>query len=188
MFDPHQKDIDEAIAYFRTITPFEPDVAVILGSGLGALANAVKDPVIIEAANVPHLPAAGVAGHKGRFVFGTLGGRSVVVIQGRLHMYEGYDAAKTVFPIRIAHALGATSLFVTNASGGINPEFVPGTLMWITSHINHSGGNPPDSSHGSPSGIADWPARTWSDYYDLEWTARAETAARKLNIQTQRGT
>lgn len=188
MTDPSRKEIAEAVAYIRGVTPLVPEIAIILGSGLGALADSVSDPVVVEAASVPNLPATSVTGHRGRFVFGRLGGRSVVVIQGRLHMYEGHNAAKTVYPVRIAHALGATCLFVTNASGGINAEFVPGTLMWITDHINHTGVSPPQTTRPLQGEPAEWPARKWSDYYDLEWTSRGEKAARDMGVETKRGT
>ena len=179
--------ISDALKYVRSQANVSPDIAIILGSGLGALADRVDDPIIMEAAEIPHLPSATVSGHKGRFVFCRLGGRSVVVIQGRLHMYEGHDPSKVVFPVRLVQALGASCLFVTNASGGINSQFEPGTLMWITDHINQTGVHPLLGDQISTMRGLEWPARESIEYYDQEWTRNAEKLADKMGIATKRG-
>ena len=200
MDSPTSQALREAVNYIRNHSDSTPEIALVLGSGLGALADRVKDPLVIEATDIPHLPSATVSGHKGRFVFGRLGGKSVVVIQGRLHMYEGHSPSQVVFPIRLVSALGASCLFVTNASGGINPRFAPGTLMWITDHINQTGVDPLErgtsSDVGASSGVRsssvigahEWPSRGSSDYYDLEWTRNAENLATEMGIATERGT
>lgn len=138
MFDPTDdaRQIAEAADTIRAHTDLVPDLALVLGSGLGALADEVDDAVVIPTADVPHYPRSTVEGHAGRLVLGTLAGRPVLVIQGRVHLYEGHSPRAVTFPIRLAHALGATGLLLTNAAGGINRGFEPGTLMLITDHLN----------------------------------------------------
>ena len=117
-------------------------VAVVLGSGLGAFADALETSRNVSFADLPGFPRATVQGHKGRLVFGQLSGAPVLALQGRLHGYEGHDAATVAFPARVLAALGSRALVVTNAAGGTNPSFVPGDLMRITDHINMTGRNP----------------------------------------------
>jgi purine-nucleoside phosphorylase len=118
------------------------EIALILGSGLGALAEQVEDAAEFAYAEIPHFPRPAVEGHRGRLVFGRLEGRGVAVMQGRAHYYEGYGPAEIAFPVRVLRALGAKVLIVTNAAGGLNPAFAPGDLMLITDHINFTGANP----------------------------------------------
>lgn len=120
----------------RRVGQTKPAAAIILGSGLGGLAARIADPVAIPFADVPGFPTATVVGHAGKLVVGTLGGRQVVTLAGRFHMYEGHDAALAGFPVRVLHALGARTLFVSNAAGGIRRTFRPGDLMLIRDHIN----------------------------------------------------
>jgi len=117
-------------------------VAVVLGSGLGAFADALDAPRSIGFSELPGFPRATVQGHKGQLVYGTLAPVPVLALQGRLHMYEGHDAATVAFPARVLAALGARALVVTNAAGGCNPSFAPGDLMRITDHLNLTGRNP----------------------------------------------
>jgi purine-nucleoside phosphorylase len=119
-----------------------PAAAIILGSGLGGLAARIEDAVSVPFAEVPGFPTATVVGHAGRLIAGTLAGRRVVALAGRFHMYEGHDASLAGFPVRVLHALGARTLFVSNAAGGINPGFVPGDLMVIRDHLNLMFRNP----------------------------------------------
>ena len=125
-----------AAAIRRRAGDVQPAVAIILGSGLGGLAGRMADAVSIPFADVPGFPSATVAGHAGKLIVGTLGGRSVVTLGGRFHMYEGHDAALAGFPVRVLHALGARTLFVSNAAGGIRRTFRPGDLMLIRDHVN----------------------------------------------------
>lgn len=120
----------------------EPKIGLVLGSGLGDLAEQVENPVVIDYSDVPHFPVSTVEGHAGRFVFGTLEGRSVAVMQGRFHFYEGYAMNKVVFPIYVMRELGIRSLVITNAAGGMKRGFQPGDLMLISDHINMTGDNP----------------------------------------------
>lgn len=115
---------------------------MILGSGLGVLADEVEDAVSIPYEDIPHFAISTVPGHAGRLVLGRLGGRPVAVMQGRVHYYEGYSMAEITFPVRVMKALGAGILVVTNACGGIHPKFYPGDLMLIADHINMMGANP----------------------------------------------
>ena len=119
-----------------------PALGIVLGSGLGGLVRRIADARDVAFAHVPGFPAASVVGHAGRVVAGRLGGRTVVALAGRFHMYEGHSAALAGFPVRVIHALGARTLFVSNAAGGIRPTFSPGDLMIITDHLNLMFRNP----------------------------------------------
>jgi purine-nucleoside phosphorylase len=120
----------------------EPALAIVLGSGLGGLARRIADARAVSFGDVPGFPTATVAGHAGRIIVGRLMGRPVIALAGRFHMYEGHDAAHAGFPVRVLHALGARTLFVSNAAGGINPAFAPGDLMIVTDHLNLMFRNP----------------------------------------------
>jgi purine-nucleoside phosphorylase len=120
----------------------EPTVAIILGSGLGGLAKAIDNAVRIRFADIPGFPEATVVGHEGAVIVGSLGGREVVALSGRFHMYEGHSAALAAFPVRVVHALGVRELFVSNAAGGISLELAVGDLMMISDHLNLMGTNP----------------------------------------------
>lgn len=121
---------------------FRPEILLILGSGLGALAEEVENPIVIPYALVPHLKYSTAPGHKGQFVFGRLAGRNVVVMQGRLHTYEGWSFADAGYPVRLARLLGAEKLVVTNAAGAVNTAFSAGDIMLITDHIKLFGVSP----------------------------------------------
>lgn len=125
-----------ADAIRRRVGDVQPAAAVILGSGLGGLAARIGNPVVIPFADVPGFPSATVAGHAGKLLVGTLGGRPVVTLAGRFHMYEGHAAALAGFPVRVLNALGVRTLFVSNAAGGIRRTFRPGDLMLIRDHLN----------------------------------------------------
>jgi purine-nucleoside phosphorylase len=120
----------------KRVGAIEPIAGIILGSGLGGLAGRIADPVVIPFADVPGFPTATVVGHAGKLMVGTLGGRTVVTLAGRFHMYEGHDAALAGFPVRVLHALGVRTLFVSNAAGGIRRTFRAGDLMLIRDHLN----------------------------------------------------
>jgi len=120
----------------------KPRIGLILGSGLGDLANEVANAVTVPYGELPHFPVSTVEGHAGQFVAGELAGKQVIVMQGRFHYYEGYPMRKVVFPVYVLKLLGINSLVVTNAAGGMNRSFAPGDLMIITDHINMTGDNP----------------------------------------------
>ena len=121
---------------------FEPEVLIILGSGLGKLGDRLSDPIIIPYGEIPNMRFSTAPGHAGRFLAGELGGRKVLMMQGRLHIYEGWEAEDAVFPIRLAHLLGINKLIVTNAAGGINTSYKPGELMLISDFIKLTGPDP----------------------------------------------
>jgi purine-nucleoside phosphorylase len=127
---------DETATVVRGRTGRAPRVAVILGSGLNAIAAAIHDPDIIPFADLPHFPASTVVGHAGRLLIGELHNRPVMVMQGRVHFYEGYTMAQVTFPVRVMQRIGIETLIVTNAAGGVNPEFQAGDVMLITDHLN----------------------------------------------------
>ncbi|ADH99701.1 purine-nucleoside phosphorylase [Salisediminibacterium selenitireducens] len=134
--------IKEAAAYIDSHIQEKPEVAMILGSGLGELADEIEDAVFISFEKVPHFPVSTVAGHKGQLVYGKLEGKMVLAMQGRFHYYEGYTMQEVTFPVRVMHDLGCEGMIVTNACGAMNPSFKPGDLMIIDDHINFTGSNP----------------------------------------------
>ena len=121
---------------------FRPEVLLILGSGLGALGDEVENPIFVSYEQVPHMKHSTAPGHQGRFVFGTLAGRAVAVMQGRLHTYEGWDFADVSYPVRLLRLLGAETVFLTNAAGAVNDAFDVGDIMLITDHIKLFGNSP----------------------------------------------
>lgn len=134
--------IEKATAFLQEKYPNKPKVGLILGSGLGILADEIQQSVKIPYDTIPDFPVSTVEGHAGQLVFGHLNGVEVVAMQGRFHFYEGYSLEKVTFPVRVMKQLGVESLVVTNAAGGINEHFEPGDLMLITDHINNMGTNP----------------------------------------------
>ena len=171
--------LQDAVSAVRDHTDRAPDVALVLGSGLGRLAEAATDTTAVAASAIPGYPASTVEGHEGRLVFGTLEDTSVVFVQGRVHLYEGYSVDRLVFPVRLVHALGADRMVVTNSAGGINRTFRPGTLMFITDHLNLAFASP-----GRDSGEA---GRSGETCYDVAWTTRAEQVALDLDLDVRRG-
>jgi purine-nucleoside phosphorylase len=139
------QQIDEAADAVRARTSYKPRAGLILGSGLNALAESVRDADIIPYSDLPNWPRSTVPGHAGRLVIGMLEGQPVLVMQGRAHFYEGYSMAQVTLPVRVMIRLGIPMLFVTNAAGGINPEYTPGDVMLITDNLNlvgMAGANP----------------------------------------------
>lgn len=134
--------IKEAVDYIKIKVKERPKIGIILGTGLGALADKIKGKKVIEYSDVPNFPHSTAPGHKGVLVSGTIGGRYVVAMEGRFHYYEGYSLDDVTFGVRVMKALGSEVMIVSNAAGGMNPQFVPGDLMVITDHINLMGVNP----------------------------------------------
>ncbi len=130
------EQIDDAVAALRQRTTLEPQVAIILGSGLNGLAESVEEAVAIPFGDLPHWPVSTVYGHAGRLVLGKLEGRPVFVMQGRVHFYEGYSMSQVTFPVRVMQRLGIQILIVTNAAGAVNPDYAPGDVMLILDHLN----------------------------------------------------
>jgi purine-nucleoside phosphorylase len=133
------KQIDQAVDAIRKRTSLKPRVGIILGSGLNDLADSVQKADIIPYSDLPNWPVSTVHGHAGRLVIGKLEGQSVLVMQGRVHFYEGYSMSQITLPVRVMLRLGLEMMIVTNAAGGVNPGFVPGDVMLITDHLNLMG-------------------------------------------------
>lgn len=142
MTDTMPNDVSAAVAAITArIGARRPEVAIVLGSGLGGLADRVADPLRVGYRDIPGFPAPTVPGHKGELVFGTLGGKPVVCQSGRFHMYEGHSADEAALPVRVFAALGVTTLVVTNAAGGVRRTYPAGTIMLIADHLNLTGRN-----------------------------------------------
>ena len=182
-------EIDNAAAVVRQRLPegWTPQVGVILGSGLGALADEVEAVASIPYAEIPGFAQSSVVGHVGRLVAGTLEGTRVLVMQGRLHYYEGYSLQQTTFPVRVMRALGAHTLVVTNAAGGLNPQYRAGDLMLIEDHINMLGwgGQNPLIGPNDPGLGPRFPAM--NPAYDPDLLKLAEEAAAACNIEARKG-
>jgi len=172
-----------AAAAIRTRTDTQATIAVILGSGLGGLSKKMGDAVRIPFVDIPGFPEATVVGHEGAVIVGTLGGREVLALSGRFHVYEGHSAALAAFPVRVFHALGARDLFVSNAAGGISPKLAVGDLMVISDHLNLMGTNPlvGDLQEGD----IRFPDMT--DAYDPGLRRILRTTAEKLVINLREG-
>ena len=134
--------VRQAADVVRGRSPLQPEVAIILGTGLGGLAREIEVEAEIAYGDIPGVPLSTVETHAGRLLLGRLGGRAVVAMQGRFHLYEGYDLRQVTFPVRVMRALGAATLVVSNACGGMHPLWAPGDLVLLTDHINLLGDNP----------------------------------------------
>ncbi len=175
--------LSDALGHVKELVPEQVPIGMILGSGLGEIADSLEEATTIETRTIPGYPASTVSGHKGELVVGRLAGRQVAVIRGRIHMYEGHDVGVVTFPIRLLDAMGVRHLIVTNAAGGINPDFVPGTLMLINDHINLAFANPlvgPNDGLGPR-----FP--DMSEPYDESWMRRVEALALAEGIRLVRG-
>jgi purine-nucleoside phosphorylase len=137
-----RKMIEEAVEFIQSKTEFVPKTGIILGTGLGALVEEINVVQDISYQDIPHFPISTVESHAGKLIFGNLGGKKVMAMQGRFHYYEGYDLKQVTFPVRVMKALGVTTLVVSNACGGLNPQFKAGDIVVITDHINLLGSNP----------------------------------------------
>lgn len=181
------EQIDQAADAVRKRSSYKPRVALILGSGLSGLADAVQKADLIPFGDLPHMPVSTVHGHVGRLVLGELEGQVVFVMQGRVHFYEGYSMGKITLPVRIMQRLGIEMLFVTNAAGGVNPDFAPGDVMLINDNLNlmgMTGANPlfgPNIDELGPR----FP--DMSQAYDRELMVMARAAATQENIQLREG-
>ena len=160
------------------------EVALILGSGLGSLADTFEEPVAIPYAEIPHFPLSTVEGHKGQLVFGQFGGKRAVAMQGRFHFYEGWELEQVTFPVRVFSKLGCGVLVVTNSSGGINVDWSAGDLMLIRDHINLTGVNPLRGENEARFGVR-FP--DMSDAYDLTYRRQIMRLARELGIELRTG-
>lgn len=183
-----EEDVSNAARAVREHIDRAPEIALILGSGLGVLAEVATDTTAVSGQDIPGYPDSTVAGHEGQLVFGTLEGRRVVFVQGRVHLYEGYSVQKLTMPVRLLSALGAEYMVVTNSAGGINRTFRPGTLMFLTGHLNMAFASPGVGPGARPwHGLPEDSSPNPSSYYDRAWTARAEDEALDLGLDVRRG-
>ena len=180
-------DYRQAADYVADRTRYQPEVGLILGSGLSTLADQVTDPDIVPFTEVPHFPSSTVLGHAGRLVIGELAGRKIMVMQGRAHFYEGYTMDEVTLPVRVMQLLGVKTLIVTNAAGGINPAFKAGELMLITDHINLIGmaGNNPLRGPNLEAFGPRFP--DMSEAYDRELRALALEVAKENDVPLRQG-
>lgn len=176
--------IEQAADYLQHKFKHIPKIGLILGSGLGVLADEIENPVKVSYGNIPGFPVTTVEGHAGQLVFGTLKGVSVVAMQGRFHYYEGYEMNSVTFPVRVMKAIGVETLLVTNAAGGIQTSFAPGDLMIIRDHINFMGTNPLIGPNESNLGTR-FP--DMSEAYANDLRQIAKNAAERLHIDVQEG-
>lgn len=177
--------IQEATRFIQSKTNIQPAIGIILGTGLGALANEVAVETVIPYEEIPHFPLSTVEFHSGKLLLGTLGGKPVVVMQGRFHFYEGYSMQQITFPVRVMKWLGVETLLVSNASGGMNPAFKASDLMIIDDHISlllpqnpFTGRNPPEFGDRFPD---------MSEPYDKALIRQAEAIATQHGILLQKG-
>ncbi len=138
----YRQQVEEAVAFLRPQLPRMPEIIIQLGTGLSGLVPAMKDAVSFSYEKIPHFPRSTVATHAGNLICGRLGGKDVAILQGRFHYYEGYSTKEVTFPVRVLSQLGARTALITNASGGLNSNFEPGTIMVMADHINLLPENP----------------------------------------------
>jgi purine-nucleoside phosphorylase len=180
---PKLKETKEFIE--SKVAGVKPEVALIAGSGLGGISAGLANPVTISYGDIPHYPKSTVAGHAGQMIFGEVAGKRLMVLSGRFHLYEGRTISEVVYPIHVVDSLGVKILVVTNAAGGINPQYNPGDLMIIEDHINFLGANPllsQNDNGGSGVKFIDL-----SQAYSARLREKLENAAEKLQIPMRRG-
>ena len=176
--------IKQTANHLKEKTNFEPQIGIILGTGLGGLVNEINIAHAISYEDIPNFPVSTVEGHKGQLIFGELGGKRVVAMQGRFHFYEGYTMNELVFPVRVMKFLGIEKLMVSNASGGVNPDFEIGDIMLISDHINLFPTNPlmgPNMNELGPR----FP--DMSQAYSKDILKTAEEVAKELDIYVVKG-
>lgn len=178
------KNIDESVKFIRAKTKTKPNVGIILGTGLGGLVKEIEKEIVIDYSEIPHFPISTVESHHGKLIFGTLSGKKIVAMQGRFHMYEGYNLKQVTFPVRVMKFLGVERLLISNAAGALNKNFQKGDVMIMSDHINLLGDNPligPNDEELGPR----FP--DMSEAYNKELIGLAEQAAFELKIQVRKG-
>jgi purine-nucleoside phosphorylase len=176
--------LQEAEAYIRAKSTIAPEIGIILGTGLGRLADAIETETVLPYEELPHFPVSTVEEHAGKLIMGTLSGKKVMAMQGRFHFYEGYTMQQIVFPVRVMKMLGVKTLIVSNACGGINPLFPPGSIMAITDHINLLGDNPLIGPNDNRIGLR-FP--DMSEPYAQELLDKVATVALENGIRLEQG-
>lgn len=184
MHSPTIQQIHDVVEFLEPLIPVRPEIAIILGSGLGAFADHIEGTVSIPYSDIPHFQNPAVDGHSGRIVFGKIGGVAVAALQGRWHFYEGHTMNSIVIPTRALAALGAHTMLLTNAAGGVNLGFSSGDLMIIDDHLNLMGDNP---LTGKESVLFGPRFPDMSEPYSRECVVALESAAKRIGIEVKRG-
>lgn len=179
-----KKQLDESVAYLKNKGFNAPVLGIVLGTGLGKLADEIENPIEAHYNHIPFFPLATVEFHSGKLIYGTLEGKKVVVMQGRFHIYEGYDLLDVTYPIRVMHQLGIKNLFISNAAGAINLNYKKGDIMLIEDHINLQGGSPLAFKNVSLFGDR---FVNMNEPYDLIMRNKIKAIAKKEGISLQTG-
>lgn len=177
-------NVKESADFIRSRTDLQPEWCIILGSGLGAVVDSMRDTTVIPFVEIPHFPQSTVEGHEGNLVVGKIGSSTIAVMQGRFHYYEGFTMKQVAYPVFVMKLLGADKLLVTNACGGINRSFAPGDLMLITDFMNLWGENPLIGENDERFGVR-FPDMT--EAYSLALRSRADAAAKAIGLAYQTG-
>ena len=176
--------VQETVSYINGINSFNPEYGVILGSGLGSFTDDIKVEFTLPYNEIPNFPVSTVQGHKGALVFGTIGDKKVVAMQGRFHYYEGYSMKEVTFPIRVLKFLGVKKLIVSNASGGVNPTYKIGEIIIIKDHINFTPEHPLRGANDERFGPR---FVNMSEPYSRKMIAKAKELAKELNVEVKDG-
>ena len=176
--------VKESVAFLESKSEIKPQIGIVLGTGLGGLADKIQATTMVPYEEIPHFPLSTVTSHMGQLIFGSLGGKAVMAMQGRLHYYEGYEPKEITFPIRVMAAMGVETLLISNAAGGLNLSFQAGDLVIISDHINLTGQNPLRGEN-----IDEWGPRfpDMTQPYSQQLVEMAEGAAKDLSIKVHRG-
>ncbi|MCE2613212.1 purine-nucleoside phosphorylase [Flavobacteriaceae bacterium D16] len=178
------KQLQESVAYLKKKGFDNPEIGIVLGSGLGQMVDEIESPIVAHYHNIPFFPLATVEFHSGKLIYGTLMGKKVVLMSGRFHLYEGYDFTDVTYPIRVMRLLGVQKLFVSNAAGAVNLDFKKGDIMLIEDHINLQGGSPLAFKN-----VAEFGDRfvDMSEPYDVEMKKKLVRIAKRESIRLQQG-
>ncbi len=178
------EQVQETVSYINKINNFNPEYGIILGSGLGSFTEDIKIEFTLPYNEIPNFPVSTVQGHKGALVFGTIGDKKVVAMQGRFHFYEGYSMKEVTFPVRVLKFLGVTKLIVSNASGGVNPNYKIGEIVIIKDHINFTPEHPLRGANDERFGPR---FVNMSEPYSRKMIVKAKELALQLNIEVKDG-
>ncbi len=178
------EQVQETVSFIKEKTNFTPEYGVILGSGLGSFTDDIQIEFTLPYTEIPNFPVSTVQGHKGALVFGTIGDKKVVAMQGRFHYYEGYSMQEVTFPVRVLKYLGVTKLIVSNASGGVNPNYEVGSIVILKDHINMMPEHPLRGTNDERFGPR---FVNMSEPFSLKMIAKAKELAQNLNIKVQDG-
>lgn len=176
--------VAETVRFIQNKVNYSPDYGVILGSGLGSFVNDINVEYVLEYKDIPNFPISTVEGHEGALLFGSIGNKKVMAMQGRFHFYEGYDMKQVTFPVRVMKQLGVKKLVVSNASGGVNPSFKVGDVMLITDHINMMPEHPLRGSNDTRFGPR---FVNMSEPYSRDMNAKIRKVAQEFNIDLKEG-